>query len=105
LAHSKSALKRHRQSLKLHEANKSRQTAAKSAVRQARELLAEGKRDEAEAAVRHASSVLDRAAQKGVIHPNNASRRKARLARMLNTGVPEKTSAPARKTRARSAKS
>lgn len=105
MAHSKSALKRHRQSLKLREANKSRQTAAKSAVRQARELLAEGKRDEAEAAVRHASSVLDRAAQKGVIHGNNASRRKSRLARMLKQGVPEKKAAPARKPRARSTKS
>lgn len=105
MAHTKSALKRHRQSLKLREVNKSRQTAAKSAVRHARELLAEGKRDEAETAVRHASSVLDRAAQKGVIHRNNASRRKARLARMLNIGVPEKKAAPARKTRARSTKS
>ena len=105
MAHTKSALKRHRQSLRLAEVNKSRQTAAKSAVRQARELLAEGKRDEAEAAVRHASSVLYRAAQKGVLHKNNASRRKARLARMLTTGVPEKKAAPARKTRARSTKS
>lgn len=105
MGHTKSALKRHRQSLKLREVNKSRQTAAKSAVRNARELLAEGKRDEAEAAVRTASSILDRAAQKGVLHKNNASRRKGRLARMLNTGVPEKKAAPARKTRARSAKS
>ena len=105
MAHSKSALKRHRQSLKLRDVNKSRQTAARSAVRNARELLAEGKRDEAEAAVRQASSVLDRAAQKGVIHRNNASRRKARLARMLNQGMPEKKAAPVRKTRARSAKS
>jgi small subunit ribosomal protein S20 len=105
LAHSKSALKRHRQSLKLAEKNQSRQTAAKSAVRKARELVATGKQDEAEAAVREAYSVLDRAAQKGVLHPNNASRRKARLARMLKAGAPEKKAAPARKTRARTSKS
>ncbi len=98
MAHSKSALKRHRQSLKLREANKSRITAAKSAVRRAREALIEGKRDEAEAAVREASSVLDRAAQKGIVHKNNASRRKARLARALNTGVPEKAT-PAKRRR------
>ena len=105
MAHSKSALKRHRQSLKLAERNKSRQTAAKSAVRKARELIADGKTEEAQAAVREASSVLDRAAQKGVLHRNNASRRKARLARMLNASAPEKKAAPARKTRARTPKS
>jgi small subunit ribosomal protein S20 len=103
LAHSKSALKRHRQSLKLRERNKARTTAARTAVRNARELLAEGNREAAEAAVREAGAVLDRAAQKGVIHKNNAARRKSRLARMMSKGAPEK--APARKTRARSAKS
>lgn len=99
MAHSLSAAKRHRQSLKLHDANKARQTAAKSAVRKVRELVAAGQRDEALTAVREASSILDRAAQKGALHKNNASRRKARLARLINTGVPEKV-APARKRRA-----
>lgn len=105
MAHSKSALKRLRQSVKLHEVNKARTTAAKTAVRKARDLFAEGKRDEAEAAVREAGSVLDRAAQKGVIHKNNASRRKARLAHMLSKGAPEKKATPARKSRARATKS
>jgi small subunit ribosomal protein S20 len=98
LAHTKSALKRLRQSRKLHETNKARITGARSAVRKARELAAEGKQDEAEAAVREASSILDRAAQKGVIHKNNASRRKARLARMLKNGVPEKATPKRRRT-------
>ncbi len=96
MAHSLSAAKRHRQSLKLRDANKARQTAAKSAVRKVRELVTAGQRAEAEAALREAASVLDRAAQKGALHQNNASRRKARLARMMNIGVPEKQ-APARK--------
>jgi small subunit ribosomal protein S20 len=100
LAHSLSAAKRHRQSLKLHDANKARQTAARSAVRKVRELVAAGQRDEAQAAIREASSVLDRAAQKGALHKNNASRRKARLAHMINVGIPEKQ-APARKRAAR----
>lgn len=104
MAHSKSAIKRHRQSLRLREVNKARTTAAKTAVRKARDLLAEGKDEEAKAAVREAGAVLDRAAQKGVIHKNNAARRKSRLARMLKNGIPEKK-APARKTRARAAKS
>lgn len=101
MAHTKSALKRLRQSRKLHEANKSRITAARSSVRRARELVVEGKQDEAEAAVREATSILDRAAQKGVIHQNNASRRKARLARMLKNGVPEKAT-PKRRRAAKS---
>jgi small subunit ribosomal protein S20 len=103
VAHSKSALKRHRQSLKRREANRARTTEARTAVRRARELIAEGKSDEAQAAVREASAVLDRAAQKGVLHRNNAARRKSRLAKMLKHGAPEKKT-PARKSRARAAK-
>jgi small subunit ribosomal protein S20 len=35
-------------------------------------------------AVRAAISALDRAASKGVIHPNNAARRKSRLMKKVN---------------------
>ena len=108
MAHSLSAAKRHRQSLKRRDRNKANQTAAKSAVRKARELIAEGKADEAAEAVRQASSILDRTARKGSLHKNNASRRKARLARMLSGGASEKA-APTRKraagNRARAKKS
>ena len=86
MAHAKSAIKRQRQSLRRRERNLARRTAARSAVRKARELMAAGSRDEAAAAVNAASSVLDRAARKGVLHPNNASRRKSRLMRQLNKG-------------------
>ena len=41
--------------------------------------------EDAEAAVRAAVSELDRAAKKGVIHRNNAARRKSRLMKQLNT--------------------
>ncbi len=44
----------------------------------------EGHVDEAREAVRVAISVLDKAAQKGIIHKNNAARRKARLVQRLN---------------------
>jgi small subunit ribosomal protein S20 len=44
----------------------------------------EGKsKEEAAEAVRLAVSALDKAAEKGVIHRNNASRRKARLMKQL----------------------
>ncbi|MEX1253913.1 MAG: 30S ribosomal protein S20 [Dehalococcoidia bacterium] len=84
MAHTLSALKRHRQSLRRGARNRARITAARTAVRQARESIAGGNREEAEAAINKAASVLDRAAQKGTLHPNNASRRKSRLMRMLH---------------------
>ena len=38
--------------------------------------------------VRHAISALDKAAEKGVLHPNNASRRKSRLMSALSRIAP-----------------
>jgi small subunit ribosomal protein S20 len=43
-----------------------------------------GRVEEAREAVRQAVSALDKAAGKGIIHKNNAARRKARLMRQLN---------------------
>jgi small subunit ribosomal protein S20 len=47
-------------------------------------LLTAGKLPEAEQALQAAVSSLDKAAQKGVIHKNNAARRKSRLATAVN---------------------
>jgi small subunit ribosomal protein S20 len=46
-------------------------------------MMAEGKKKEATEAVHQAASELDRAAAKGVIHKNNAARRKSRLMNSL----------------------
>jgi small subunit ribosomal protein S20 len=54
-------------------------------------LIEAGKFDEAREAVRVATSALDKAAEKGIIHKNNASRRKSRLAQALNQAEAEKT--------------
>ena len=105
MAHAKSAIKRHRQSLRRRERNQGQRTAARSAVRKARELMAAGSRDEAVVAINEASSILDRAAQKGVLHSNNASRRKARLMRQLNKAqAPAAEEAPRRRLRVPRAK-
>jgi small subunit ribosomal protein S20 len=56
---------------------------ARTAVRNAKRLIAEGRLEEASAATRVAAVALDKAAQKGIIHKNNAARRKARLMRQL----------------------
>jgi len=51
---------------------------------QSGEKIAAGNADEAKAAAVNAITTLDKAAGKGIIHPNNAARRKARLVKKLN---------------------
>ncbi len=79
-----SASKAARQSVKRYQRNHSALRATRSAVSGARRAMASGNTGAAETAVRNAASVLDKAVQKGVLHKNNASRRKARLAAQLN---------------------
>ncbi|HEX77183.1 MAG TPA: 30S ribosomal protein S20 [Dehalococcoidia bacterium] len=50
-------------------------------------LIASGDLEAAQAAAREAVSALDKAAEKGVIHRNNAARRKSRLMRKLNQAL------------------
>jgi small subunit ribosomal protein S20 len=57
---------------------------ARAYVRRARQEMAEGDPQNARQAVLEAISALDKAAEKGVIHKNNASRRKSRLMKRLN---------------------
>ena len=56
----------------------------KTAIRRYHAAVAEGNLEAATELFRKAVSQIDRAAAKGVIHPNQASRRKARLAARLN---------------------
>ncbi len=65
--------------------NKSVRTECKSSITKAEKLIAAGKAEEAKAAVVEASGTLDKAAMKGVLHPNNAARRKGRLMKKLNS--------------------
>ena len=59
--------------------------AVKTSVRVARRSMATAAPEEAEVAVVQAISSLDRAAKRGALHANNASRRKSRLAKHLST--------------------
>lgn len=103
--HPKSAGKRHRQSLVRGARNQARRSAARTAVRAAREAIATGDKDAATAAVLSAGAVLDRTAQKGVIHDNNAARRKSRLMHQLNAIGTESAAPVAAKKKATSSKS
>jgi small subunit ribosomal protein S20 len=88
LANTRSALKRIRSSEKKRQRNLRFRSTARTYVKKARKLIAEqGRTKESEAAMRQAVSALDKAAQKGVIHTNNAARRKSRLMKMLNQAV------------------
>jgi small subunit ribosomal protein S20 len=87
LAHSKSAFKRWRQADAAAERNKAVRSAARTAVKSARTAIASGVAEDAQAAVRAAEGILDRAAKRRVIHRNAASRHKSRLMRHANQAV------------------
>lgn len=59
-------------------------SSVKTATRKVAETVAAGKADEAKVLLTNASSVIDKAAAKGVIHKNAAARKKSRLAKKLN---------------------
>ena len=71
---------RQEQKRRLH--NRSVKSLVKTQITKARSAIAFD--EDAELAVRAAVRELDRAAKKGVIHPNNAARRKSRLMKQLN---------------------
>lgn len=85
MANTASARKRIRSSAKRRVRNSAVNSRAKSAVKMARELIAQGNYPKAEKAVSQALSTLDWAVSKGVIHHNNAARRKSRLVKRLRT--------------------
>ena len=80
----KSARKQVRVNEKRRLHNKSIRSLCRSNVAKAGRLVASGELEAAREAVTVAISSLDRASEKGVIHPNNAARRKAHLMKKLN---------------------
>ncbi len=64
--------------------NKSIQSLCKTNITKAERLIFSGELESAQEAAVTAISSLDRATGKGVIHPNNAARRKSRLMKKLN---------------------
>lgn len=83
MANIKSALKRIRSSERKRQRNKPVRTALKTYVKSANARIA-GSDEEAGDSVVHAISELDKAASKGIIHRNQAARRKARLMAKYN---------------------
>lgn len=84
MANTQSAIKRLRSSERRRLRNRVYRGGARTAVKKARHLLETGQVEEAREAVQVAVRALDKAAAKGIIHKNNAARRKARLVHQLN---------------------
>ena len=71
--------------------NRPIRSSVKTAVTKARKLILQNDLDAAQVAVKDATQALDKAAQKGVLHPNNAARRKSRLMKQLNQALAAST--------------
>ncbi len=87
MANTRSAIKRIRSSQRRALRNRIIRSTARTYIKRARRLIAEGQLDEAQIFVHKAVKALDKAAEKGVIHRNNAARRKSRLVKLLNRAM------------------
>jgi len=83
MANTKSARKVTRKIAHRTEVNKARRSLWRSSVRKVEEAIAGGDRKAAAAALKQAEPVIMRAAQRGVVHKNNASRKVSRLAHRI----------------------
>ena len=80
MANTTSARKATRKIARRTEINKTRRSLLRGSVRKVEEAIASGDRTAASAALKAAEPVIMRAAQRGVVHKNNASRKVSRLA-------------------------
>jgi small subunit ribosomal protein S20 len=83
-ARTPSALKRARQSLRRRTINRRTRSETKTMVLRASDIALGREEGNGPEAVTAAISALDKAAEKGIIHPNNAARRKSRLMAKVN---------------------
>ena len=85
MANIKSQIKRNKTNEKAQERNRAVKSELKTVVRQAREAIAAGDKDKAQAAVKVATRKLDKAASKGVIHKNQAANRKSAITQQASS--------------------
>ncbi|GAB4412956.1 MAG: 30S ribosomal protein S20 [Anaerolineales bacterium] len=85
MANTKSAIKRIRISRKRAARNRVYRSSARTFVKKAKAAILEGATPEEQMeALRRAIRALDVAAERGVLHKNNAARRKSRLMKLYN---------------------
>ena len=83
MANTKSARKATRVIARRTEVNKALRSLLRNSVRTVEEAIRSGDRSAAVAALRIAEPVIMRAAQRGIVHKNNASRKVSRLAHRI----------------------
>lgn len=84
MANHKSAIKRIRTNERKRIRNRVYRSRTRTQVKKARVAIEDQELNEAIEETRNAISMLDKAADKGIIHKRNAARRKSRLMRRLN---------------------
>jgi len=89
LANHKSAIKRHKQSEIKRVRNSSIKSNLKSAVKKVTEAIAAKDAEATKKSLKAATSLLDGAVTKGVLHRNNAARKVSRLAKAANSAKPQ----------------
>ncbi|MCF8023862.1 MAG: 30S ribosomal protein S20 [Desulfobacteraceae bacterium] len=85
MANHKSALKRIKQNSKRRMRNRIVKTRVKTSAKNV--ISAAEKSGDVSGELKNAQSVIDKAAQKGVIHPRTAARKISRLSRRANTSA------------------
>jgi small subunit ribosomal protein S20 len=90
----KSAEKQARVASRRAQRNKSVRSQVKTNITKAEKLIYTGELDAAREAVAEAVSSLDKAAEKMIVHGNNAARRKSRLLKKLNQATRELETEP-----------
>ena len=83
MANTKSAEKRNRQNIKARERNRAHRSTLRTAIKKLRTAVASGDAARAQEILPETLSVIDKTAQKKVIHANTASRYKSRLAHQV----------------------
>lgn len=84
MANHKSALKRHRQSLAANARNRAAKTRIKNAIKDVRHAIQNEDKEAALQALRKASSVMDKAGSKKILHWRTAARKISRLNKAVN---------------------
>jgi len=87
LANTKSAIKRMHTAERRRLRNRWFRTQARTYIKRARAQIDAGELEEAKVAVAQATLALDKATERGIIHKNNAARRKSRIMRHLNRAL------------------
>lgn len=93
----KSAKKQNRQNLKHRLRNYRVRHELKVTIQEMEDVANGGKKEDAEVLLKKAYKVIDTAAKKNIIHPNNAARKKSQMAKLIVDMGKEKAEAPTKK--------